>query len=59
MILACIFSHTRGTAKKMCGRTSRRLSPIFSRLSANQVVAPTPIGPCRVTICSAMCDSGR
>ena len=31
---AWIFSHTRGTPRKNCGRTSRRFSGIFSRLSA-------------------------
>jgi hypothetical protein len=56
---ACIFSHTRGTAKKIVGCTSFKFAPSLSRLSANQLQAPTCIGPCRVTICSAMWLSGR
>ena len=56
---ACIFSHTRGTPKKKCGRTSRRFSPSFSRLSANRTAAPAAIGVCSETTCSAMWESGR
>ena len=56
---AWIFSHTRGTPRKRCGRTSRRFSGSFSRLSAKWTQAPVASESRCETTCSAMWESGR
>eukprot|EP01139_Manchomonas_bermudensis_P023567 Amastigsp_a841269_24.p3 type:complete len:133 gc:universal Amastigsp_a841269_24:1045-647(-) len=61
-IFCSIFSHTRGTPRKMVGRTSFIVSPSEPRSAsgcANQTHVPRVMFPRMSIICPATCERGR